>query len=213
MFFVRRGKPIPKGLNIIVLCDKDTGYPITFEVQDKAVWRAAGVTTTSIVLDMAKELRTKHHHIYFDNVSSVQRCSVLKCCSHHRSLLCGVCGSQLYTSPRLAVDLLRMGHYSCGTSRPARAGFPKQVVLSKRGPRSRYKRAQNGRLTVYCERDSGVVSFTSTIHALDRGGRIQRYNKKKRKFTHRAVSKHQQDYNKGKDPVDNFNRKLVSAGS
>lgn len=80
VFFVRRGKPIPKGLNIIVLCDKGTGFPITFEVQDKEAWRADGVTTTSIVLDMTKELVNKHHHIFFDNVSPrCAACSANQC--------------------------------------------------------------------------------------------------------------------------------------
>ena len=71
MYLERRGKPIPKGLNIIMIVDKQTGYPLAFMVQDKIAWKASGVNATSVVLDLVKCLPDRHYHVYFDNVRAV----------------------------------------------------------------------------------------------------------------------------------------------
>lgn len=68
VFLERRGKPIPKGMNVIMLVDKQTGYPLSFIVQDKLAWRTKGINATSVVLDLVKSLPHRHYHVYFDNV-------------------------------------------------------------------------------------------------------------------------------------------------
>ena len=95
-------KPIKRGIKVWVLGDSSNGYFSRFDIytgrkEDREVGLGAHV-----VKELTKDLKDKHHHVYFDN---------------------------FFTSYQLLEDLEKDGIYGCGTARKDRKEFP--TVLKK----------------------------------------------------------------------------------
>ena len=93
---------------------------------------------SSVVKSLCEKLHNTHRHIYFDN---------------------------FFSSVDLALDLLRVGLYSCGTLRSNRKGFPKQLKqFVKKGlpERGQSKTYQCGNLCVSVWQDKRPVTTIAT---------------------------------------------------
>lgn len=64
LYHDRRGKPIPKGFNIIILCDNSTRLPLGFYIVDKR----DKLNATQMVEKLVSRLRPNHYHVYTDRV-------------------------------------------------------------------------------------------------------------------------------------------------
>ena len=112
---------------------------------------------------------------------------------------------QYYTSPQLALDLLRRGVYTCGTLNAKRSGWPKQYVMRKKDDMGAGRVMTLGRMSVASVVDVGVVTFLSTIHDVKREGSVKRWDPKQRRRRLFHTYFHHQDYNKHKGVVDGWN--------
>ena len=90
-------KPIRRGIKVWVLGDSTNGYFSRFDIyQGREENREVGLGE-HVVKKLTKELKHKHHHVFFDNY---------------------------FTSLKLLEDLEEDGIYGCGTTRKGRKGFP-----------------------------------------------------------------------------------------
>ena len=76
---------------------------------------------------------------------------------------------QCYTSPLLALDLLRKGIYVCGALSTKRSGWPSHRVVPAKRPMGASRTMQLGRMTVVSQKDTstGVATILSTAHNLN----------------------------------------------
>ena len=67
LYYDRRHKPVPKGFNVIMVCDTATRLPLAFHVQDKR----EKLSATQAVELLMQTLPPEHYHLYTDRVRSV----------------------------------------------------------------------------------------------------------------------------------------------
>ena len=83
---------------------------------------------------------------------------------------------KMFTSPRMAVDLLRAGHYMCGTQNMQRVGTPpREMLVSGNAERGVEHSMQCGQLMLASIKDTGVVNILSTFHQPDERGHVRRW--------------------------------------
>jgi len=101
--------------------------------------QSAAGTTAYHILKTSAQLTQRHHVLYYD---------------------------RHFTSAHLALDLLRLGHYSCGTVDTRRSGVPAcRAVLDDTG-RGTEAAVSHGGLLFVSHRDTTVVNVLSTAHNL-----------------------------------------------
>ena len=114
-----------------------------------------------------------------------------------------------FTGPRCAVDLLRLGQYSCGTLDARRVSAPRQHILPDNAERGEERAVQRGQLLMMSVKDTGVVNLLTTYHQADERGHIRRWagGPQRRQFEcHRSL----EDFNKFMTAVDKL-RLLMSS--
>ena len=103
-----KDKPTKWGIKVFVLADARTGYTKRIQIytgkSNNLSSAMDGGLTTRVVLDLVKGLEEDHIKLFVDNY---------------------------YTSPSLFMKLYRKGVNACGTLRPNRTHFPKQLVIQK----------------------------------------------------------------------------------
>lgn len=115
---------------------------------------------------------------------------------------------QYYTSPELALDLLRRGVYTCGAL-SKRRGWPHKLMQAKSGAQGASGVMTLGRLSIVGVADAGLSAMLSTIHSTKRVGTVRRWD------PHQAVNRlyqtyaHQQDYGNNKGVVDGWHSHQV----
>ena len=155
-------KPTKRGIKIWMRADANTGYVSAFNVytgkKGDSVEKGLG---SKIVKSLCEKLHNTHRHIYFDN---------------------------FFSSVDLALDLVRVGLYSCGTLRSNRKGFLtqlKQFVKKGLPERGQSKTYQCGNLCVSVWQDKRPVTTIATNSDPTTSDTVQR---KKRDGTSTAYS-------------------------
>mgnify|MGYP000011439443 CR=1 FL=1 len=121
-----------------------------------------------------------------------------------------VYADKLFTSPRMAVDLLWLGHYMCGTQNMERTGTPPRAMLvAKQQPRGVEHTMQRGQLMLASIKDTGVVNILSTFHQPDERGHVKRWISSRRR-SWLQCSKTLQDFNVFMTAVDKLRAMAAS---
>lgn len=100
-------KPAKRGLKFWMLCTSNFGYTLNFELycgKKDGMKRSENGLGHDVVIHMAKSLQNPGHEIYFD---------------------------RFFTSIPLMLNLMKMGHYSCGTLMNNRKHLPLDITKSK----------------------------------------------------------------------------------
>ena len=138
-------KPCKFGVKLWVCADSQTGYCFALEVytgkHGNRVHRLMGMSAR-VVIGVTKYLQNFGYIVYTDN---------------------------FYTSPVLAKYLLKKNTYLCGTMRPNRIGYPRDLMKTKaearRLPRGSSEWRQSGDLVATAWKDKRMVYYLSTAHA------------------------------------------------
>ena len=111
-------KPIKRSIKIWMRADANTGYVSAFNLYTGKMGDSVKGLGAKVVKSLCEKLHNTYRHIYFNN---------------------------FFSSVDLALDLVRVGLYSCGTLRSNHKGFPKQLKqfikkdLPKRGQSKTYQ--------------------------------------------------------------------------
>lgn len=136
-----KDKPTKWGIKVFTLCEATNGYVKRLQVYTgkKLDDGTASVGLCSqVVLDLMAGFEQKGHELYTDNY---------------------------YTSPQLFQCLYDKGINACGTARPNRKHFPKELVQKKkRHERGFYDYRSNGPLLAIRWMDKRYIYFVTTLH-------------------------------------------------
>nr|XP_039248220.1 piggyBac transposable element-derived protein 4-like [Styela clava] len=130
------------GMKVWVLAESKTGYVSRLQIYTgKDPGASAEVGQASrVVNDLIAPFENLNHHLYVDN---------------------------FYTSPDLFASLLERGVYACGTMRPNRKEFPKDLLINDANKTQRgfSDWRTSGELLAQSWLDNKAVYFLSTIHS------------------------------------------------
>lgn len=153
-----KDKPCKFGIKFWMLADATSAYCWNFDLYvgkyGTEINRTFGLSA-HVVIDLLRGLENKGHCVFTDN---------------------------FYTSPTLAHYLTTIGTCLCGTIRPNRRGFPKDLVKSKsearKLPRGFYDWRQCDDMIATCWKDKKMVYFLSTCHVPEKKNlTVNRHNK------------------------------------
>lgn len=118
---------------------------------------------------------------------------------------------QCYTSPELALDLLRKGIYVCGALSTKRSGWPSHRVVPAKHPMGASRTMQLGRMTVVSQKDTstGVATILSTAHNLKLNKTVPRWDSTRREQINLHCYAHHKEYEDCYTRVDGLNEALV----
>ncbi|GFN75967.1 PiggyBac transposable element-derived protein 4-like [Plakobranchus ocellatus] len=128
-----KGKPTPWGIKIWCLAESETGYLLNFHVyigKDEAA--SAHGQGYDVVMSMVQPYLGNKHVVFFDN---------------------------FFSSPHLALDLLRKDTYCCGAIRPNRKGWPYPKSKQRKGEA---KTKQSGLIVATQWTDKRQINVIST---------------------------------------------------
>eukprot|EP00745_Piridium_sociabile_P024139 TRINITY_DN37977_c0_g1_i4.p1 TRINITY_DN37977_c0_g1~~TRINITY_DN37977_c0_g1_i4.p1 ORF type:complete len:171 (+),score=28.16 TRINITY_DN37977_c0_g1_i4:68-580(+) len=150
-----KDKPVKFGIKLWVLADAKTAYCYNMEVytgkHGQQVNKLLGLSAR-VVIGLTKPVHNCGHIVFTDN---------------------------FYTSPVLAKYLLSKGTYLCGTMRPNRIGYPRDLIRTKaevrRLPRGATEWRQCDDMIATSWKDNRMVYYLSTAHPPhDNSGAIAR---------------------------------------
>nr|XP_039248218.1 piggyBac transposable element-derived protein 4-like isoform X3 [Styela clava] len=128
------------GIKVWVLAESKTGYVSRLQIytgKDPSASSEIG-QASRVINDLIAPFENLNHHLYVDN---------------------------FYTSPDLFASLLERGVYACGTMRPNRKGFPKDLSINDSNKRGFSDWRASGELLAQSWLDNRAVYFLSTIHS------------------------------------------------
>ena len=139
-----KAKPTKWGIKVFVLADATNGYIRTFQIYTGKSLEDGNSSVglcTKVVLDLMSGLEGSGLHLYTDNY---------------------------YTSPSLYLHLCNRGINACGTARPNRIGFPKELLTkATNSNRGFVDFRSNGPLLATIWVDKRSIYFLSTIHVAE----------------------------------------------
>ena len=137
-----KDKPTKWGIKVFVLADAHNGYIKNIQIYSGKSMETSGVDIglcSKVCLDLFENLETSGLQLYTDNY---------------------------YTSPILYLHLYKTKEINaCGTCRPNRQGFPKELVVkATKHNRGHYDYRSNGPLVACSWVDKRSIYFVSTLH-------------------------------------------------
>lgn len=162
-----KDKPCKFEIKFWMLADATSAYCWNFDVHvgkyGTEINRTFGLSA-HVVIDLLRGLENKGHCVFTDN---------------------------FYTSPTLGHYLTTIRTCLCGTIRPNRRGFPKDLVKSnseaRKLPRGYFDWRQCDDMIATCWKDKKMVYFLSTCHVPKKENlTVKRHNK----WDRRRVSRH-----------------------
>ena len=139
-----KAKPTKWGIKVFVLADATNSYIRTFQIytgKSLEDGNSSAGLCTKVVLDLMSGFEGSGLHLYTDNY---------------------------YTSPSLYLHLYNRGISACGTARPNRIGFPKELLTkATKSNRGFVDFLSNGPLLATIWVDKRNIYFLSTIHVAE----------------------------------------------
>ena len=139
-----KAKPTKWGIKVFVLADATNGYIRTFQIytgKSLEDGNSSAGLCTKVVLDLMSGFEGSGLHLYTDNY---------------------------YTSPSLYLHLYNRGINACGTARPNRIGFPKELLTKATNSNHGFVDfLSNGPLLATIWVDKRSIYFLSTIHVAE----------------------------------------------
>ena len=139
-----KAKPTKWGIKVFVLAGATNGYIRTFQIYTGKSLEDGNSSVglcSKVVLDLMSGLEGSGLHLYTDNY---------------------------YTSPSLYLHLYNRGINACGTARPNRIGFPKELLTKATNTnRGFVDFLSNGPLLATIWVDKRSIYFLSTIHVAE----------------------------------------------
>ncbi|KAB0800404.1 hypothetical protein PPYR_06144 [Photinus pyralis] len=175
-------KPIKRGIKIWALACSKTGFLLKFSVYEgKKESDEEGPLGEKTVLELTKPFENKNYCIYFDN---------------------------FFTSFTLLLKLLDRKLYGCGTMRPNRKNFPKDLLVSDKDlEQGEFDNVGTSNITVSKWKDRGkkCVLVASTMHSVMETSTVERMTKEGVRVTV-GCPKSIDDYNRNMGGVDLFDQ-------
>ena len=141
------------GIKAFILSDARNGYVCRMQFYTgKNVEMGDNTGLCSrVVLDLLEGLEHQNFHVYMDNY---------------------------YTSPNLFLTLAMKGIGACGTARPNRKNFPKELITKARvSNRGKYDYLSNGVILAIVWVDKRSIYLITTMHACSNSTRFSDYCK------------------------------------